>query len=354
MLYFFDTFFEYPWYLVLLLLVPLVVRRWLRRSSPALRYSDTALLASLPPGRSRLATWGGAALRAAALGALVLGLAGLRWPTDRGDPVTTEGIAIELLVDCSGSMADEDFDWEGQRISRLNAVKRAFRLFIVGGEGPDGQRLDGRPYDLIGLVTFAHRPDPGCPLTLSHSAVLKFLDKEQPRSVPGESETNITDAVIMGLNRLQNATTKRKVMVLLSDGEHNVPDTASEEVRTPRQAAQLAANLHVPIYTIDAGGDLQVPRDAGGIPVEPSTASREAGIQTLRELAKITGGHYFQASDTKSLLDVCGQIDRLERVEIQSYQRPRFFLAFAWLGVLAFALFVGVNALELTIWQRLP
>lgn len=352
MLYFFDTFFAHPWYLLLLLLVPFVVRRWLRRSRPALRYSDTALLASLPPGRSRFAYWGGAVLRAAALVALVIGLAGLRWPDpERGQRIPTEGIAIELLVDVSGSMAEEDFDWEGKRISRLDAVKRAFRLFVDGGEGPDGQHLEGRHDDVIGLVTFAHRPDPGCPLTLSHSVVLRLLEKEKPRSVPGESETNITDAVILGLNRLHHATAKRKVMVLLSDGEHNVPDTASEEVRFPRQAAQLAANLHIPIYTIDAGGD-------GGSALEPTTVEasvrREDGIQTLRELAKITGGHYFQARDTKSLLDVCSQIDRLERVEIQSYQRHRFFHAFAWLGLVAFVLFVGVNALELTVWQRLP
>jgi Ca-activated chloride channel homolog len=342
MLYFFDTFFAQPWYLLLLLLVPLVVRRWLRRSRPALRYSDTALLASLPAGRSRFAYWGGALLRAAALVALVVGLAGLRWPDpERGQRIPTEGIAIELLVDISGSMAEEDFDWEGKRISRLEAVKRAFRLFVDGGEGPDGQRLEGRHDDLIGLVTFAHRPDPGCPLTLSHSVVLRLLEKEKPRSVPGESETNVTDAVIVGLSRLHHAGAKRKVMVLLSDGDHNVDNTASTEVREPGQAAVLAASLHVPIYTIDAGGD----SDSG---------NRENGIETLRELAKITGGHYFQARDTRSLLDVCAQIDRLERAEIQSYQRHRFFHAFAWLGLVAFCLFVGVNALELTVWQRLP
>ena len=238
-------------------------------------------------------------------------------------------------------MAEEDFDWEGKRISRLDAVKRAFRLFVDGGEGPDGQRLEGRHDDLIGLVTFAHRPDPGCPLTLSHSVVLRLLEKAKPRSVPGESETNITDAVIVGLSRLHHAGAKRKVMVLLSDGEHNVRDTASTEVWEPGQAAVLAASLHVPIYTIDAGGD-------GG------SGNRENGIETLRELAKITGGHYFQARDTKGLLDVCAQIDRLERAEIQSYQRHRFFQAFAWLGLVAFCLFVGVNALELTVWQRLP
>jgi Ca-activated chloride channel family protein len=122
-------------------------------------------------------------------------------------------------------------------------------------------------------------------------------------------------------------------------------------VRTPRQAAQLAASLHIPIYAIDAGGDGVSALEAGAA---PAPVSREAGIQTLRELAKITGGHYFQARDTKSLLDVCSQIDRLEREPIQSYQRDRFFHAFAWLGVVAFAMFVSVNALELTIWQRLP
>jgi Ca-activated chloride channel family protein len=352
MLYFFDTFFAQPWCLLLLLLVPLVVRRWLRRSRPALRYSDTALLASLPPGRSRFAYWGGALLRGAALVALVIGLAGLRWPDpERGQRIPTEGIAIELLVDVSGSMAEEDFDWEGQRISRLEAVKRVFRLFVDGGDGPDGQRLEGRHDDLIGLVTFAHRPDSGCPLTLSHSVVLKLLEKEKPRSIPGESETNLTDAVIVGLSRLHQAGAKRKVMVLLSDGDHNVDDTASTEVRKPGQAANLAGSLHVPIYAIDAGGD-------GGNGFEPATADataqRENGIKHLRALAEISGGHYFQARDTKSLLDVCAQIDRLERVEIQSHQRHHFFHAFAWLGLVAFCLFVGVNALELTVWQRLP
>lgn len=353
MLYFFETFFEHPWYLFLLLLVPLVMWRWLRRSRPALRYSDTALLGSLPPGRSRLAYWGGALLRAVALVALVVGLSGLRWPDpERGQRFSTEGITIELIVDVSGSMAETDFDWQGERISRLEAVRRAFRLFVAGGEGPDGQRLDGRPDDLIGLVTFARRPDPGCPPTLSHSVLLKLLESAKPIGDPEEGRTNITDAVIMGLNRLQHAPTKRKVMVLLSDGEDNVKgNTASKEVDTPKKAAVLANSLHIPIYAIDAGGD-------GGSPLEPAAVEagikREDGIKTLKDLAKITGGQYFQARDTKSLLDVCSQIDRLERAEIQSFQRHHFFHAFPWLGLLAFSLFVGVNALEMTVWQRLP
>src|SRR5271156_4119839 len=98
--------FANPWFLLLLLLVPLVMRRWSRRLRPALRYSNTALLTALPSGRSRFVLWATTSLRWAALIALVLGLSGLRWP-DLGSRIPTEGIAIELLVDCSGSMDEK-------------------------------------------------------------------------------------------------------------------------------------------------------------------------------------------------------------------------------------------------------
>lgn len=347
---FFETYFTQPWLLLLLPLVPLVLRRWLRRARPALRYSNTALLATLPAGRSRLAYWGPVALRAVALVALVLGLAGLRWP-DASQRIPTEGIAMVLLVDVSGSMDATDFDWQGERVSRLEAVKRAFRLFIAGGAGPDGTQLDGRPNDLMALIPFARRPEPGCPLTLSHSVLLKVLDKEKPRTITEDMSTNITDAMIMGLSRLEGAARKRRVIVLLSDGEDNVPVTAAPEVRTTGQAANLAASLQIPVYTIDAGGD-------GGSPLEPGAAEagqrREGGIKSLRSIAKTTGGHYFQARDTKSLLDVCKQIDGMEREEILSYQYGRYFQAFPWLGLTAFVLLIAVHVLEMTLWQRLP
>src|SRR5262249_26551214 len=157
------------------------------------------------------------------------------------------------------SMAEPDFDWQGRPINRLDAAKRVFRLFVAGGEGPDGQHLEGRSGDLIGLVTFATWPESLCPLTLSHSVLLRMLDEEEgrgvrPRTVPTESRTNIGDAIAWGLHRLDKAATARKIIVLLSDGEHNVPPPAL----TPRQAAQLAANKRVPVYAIDAGGEHDV------------------------------------------------------------------------------------------------
>lgn len=348
--------FANPLLLLLALLIPPLVWWWLCQRRPALRYPATGWLTGLPAGRSGTARWGGALFRGLALLCLVVALAGPRWP-DLRTRIPTEGIAIVMVTDVSGSMAEPNFDWHGQPVARLEAVKKAFRLFVEGGDADGGQHFDGRPADLIGLVAFATRPDSPCPLTLSHSVLLKMLEAQQPRSVPGESETNISDALVLGLHRLQSAGTRRRVLILLSDGEHNVPHPQSDW--TPRQAAQIAANLHVPVYAIDAGGTGIVPGHAAAEEREPGAAQdtlqlREEGKRTLQEVARITRGRYFQAADTAALLRVCQEIDRLERTEIQSFQYRRYYEAFPWLGLAAFVLWVTVSALEMTFWRRLP
>jgi Ca-activated chloride channel family protein len=340
--------FANPTWLFLLLAVPLLTWWWLRRQRGALRYPDTGWLTTLPGGRGRWVHWIGATGRAAALALIVVALAGPRWP-DLRTRIPTEGIAISMLVDVSGSMAEPDFDWQGEPISRLDAVKRVFRLFVQGGVGPDGEKLEGRATDQIALVTFATRPDRPYPLTLSHSVLLRLLDEEKPRSITGEMETNISDALAEGLARLYSTgPNRRKVIILLSDGEHNVTPTRSGW--TPRQAAQVAASLGVPVYTIDAGGE-------GGSGLEgnvDSAATREAGRKTLHDIADITHGRSFQAKDTRELLAVCQEIDRLERQEIQSFQYRRYYEAYPWIGLASFVLIVLIRALELTIWQRVP
>src|SRR6516165_9064480 len=110
--------FTHPWFLLFASPVPALAWLWLRRRRGALRYPSTAILAELPPGRSRLARWGGAASRALALSLLAVALAGPRWP-DLRSRLSTEGIAIAMVVDVSGSMAEPDYEWRGRRISRL-------------------------------------------------------------------------------------------------------------------------------------------------------------------------------------------------------------------------------------------
>src|SRR5262245_17959989 len=244
--------FTHPDYIYLALLVPPLMWWWWRSRRGAVRLPNAGFLAGLPRGRSRLALWTATTLRGLALLTLCLALSGPRWP-DLRTRLQTEGIAIVLVVDVSKSMSQRDFDWQKQPITRLDAVKKVFRLFVEGGQGPDGTTLEGRRSDLIGLVTFGTWPKCDCPLTLSHPVLLSILDGKEGLDLPGEAETNITDALVIGLDRLRTAGPRRKVLILLSDGEDVVPEPASGW--GPPDAAQRAADLGIPIYTIDAAGN---------------------------------------------------------------------------------------------------
>jgi Ca-activated chloride channel homolog len=326
-----------PFFLLPALFVPLFVWWWLTRRRAALAFPDAAGLAALASPRSRFARRGGALLRGLALLSLVLALAGPRWP-DLRSRLPVEGIALVLVVDVSGSMAERDFLWGDEPASRLDAVRRVFRLFVAGGVGPDGTALPGRPNDLVGLVVFASHPEGVCPLTLSHAALLRMMDEQKPRSLPTESRTNVGDALAWGLHTLESAGPRRKVLVLISDGEHNVTAPAL----TPRQAAQLAAGRGVPIHVIDAG-------DA-----EAAGKDRDVAAESLRAVARLTGGQFFEAKDTRALLDVGRRLDGLERKEVESFQYRRYHEGYPWLAAAGLACLLLVGALEGTVWRRLP
>ena len=342
--------FANPLFLLLIPAAPLVVWRWLKRPRRALRFSDTRPFQALAARSTRIATWTGAALRALILLLLIAALAGPRWPDPR-TRIATEGIAIQLVLDNSGSMAEPDFTWEGKPASRLDAVKKVLRLFVAGGQDADGRTLIGRSNDVIGLVTFATWPETRCPPTLSHRALLESLDHVQPWTVPTESRTNIGDAIAWGLHRLAGAPTTRKVILLVSDGEHNVPPPAL----TPRQAAQLAANLRIPIYAIDAGGDTDgtgsEPRSAGH---HTAAEIRENARMSMLAIARMTGGKYFRARETENLLAVCDEIDRLERSQVQSFLYRSYYQVFPWIGLTALGLYFALLLLESTLWLRVP
>ena len=342
--------FSEPWFL-LLLPIPFALWLWRRRSRrAALRYPGVGLLDGVP--RSPVPRVTGEVLRLVALVCAILALAGPRTP-DLRTRLPTEGIAIVFLLDTSGSMEEPSFIWDAGSapISRREAAKRAFRLFVAGGDGPDGVHFDGRSTergtDAIGLVTFANWPQPVCPPTLNHSVLLNILDSVRPASAR-DTATNIGDAIAEGIIRLDHAPAKRKVLVLLSDGEHNF-DLADPERKPfhPRQTASLAANLGIPIYTIDAGGD--PPAN------DPEAAKqRLAGRDVNRSVAEMTGGKFFTANDGHQLLDVCHQIDAMERQEIVAPVYRRYHEYYPWLALAAVALATLAFGLEQTIWRRVP
>ncbi len=333
----------------ILLLAPLAVVLalwWARRHRPALRYSDGSLLAGLPAGRARRAGWGGAALRGLAFLALVVALAGPRRP-DLQTRIPAEGVAIVLALDVSGSMAERDVAWmPGEPpIPRIEAARRAFRLFVAGGDAPDGTHFEPRPSDPIGLVAFAALPQTLCPLTLNHSVLLHVVDGLEPKAGL-DAGTNVGDAIAEAALRLDRGSIeRRKVLIVLSDGEHNVSKEGASNPLRPRQAAQLAANLDIAIYTIDAGGE--PPANASPELIE----QRRIGRETLQSVAGMTGGRSFAATNGPELLAAYKEISRLEKVEVASYSYRRYHEYYPAFAMAAVALLFLVHVLERTRWR---
>jgi Ca-activated chloride channel family protein len=276
---------------------------------------------------------------------LVAACAGPRLP-DQRTRLPAEGIALMMVLDVSGSM-NEPVRWHqaSEPISRLEAARRAFLLFVFGGTTPDGYYLPGRPNDAIGLVRFAAVPQTICPLTVNHASVLRQqLERLEPK-VGIDAGTNIGDALAEGLIRLQAAGHRRQVLILLSDGEHT--HSTPESLR-PRQAAQLAANLGIPIYTIDPAGELP-PNSSDEL-----RRNRDIGRQTLQDIAAMTAGRYFAASDGAALVDAFRQIDTLERTPFTTYLYRRYHEYYWYPLVAALWLLVVLLFVENTYWHIRP
>lgn len=341
--------------LLLFLPLPLILFFWwLMRRRAALRYSEVALFDDLPRGRAPRARVFGAVARALAMLCLIIAAAGPRLP-DLKTRIPTEGVAIVIVLDVSGSMETEKaFQWQegSAKISRREAARRAFHLFVAGGEAPDGTRFEGRSTergtDAIGLVTFTNYPQPVCPPTLNHTVLLHILDDNRPVSIRDEG-SNVGDAIAQALIMLEKTPFQRRAVILLSDGESNFDRVEKEgSPLKPRQAAQLAANMNIRIYTIDTGGD----PPAGA--KKDEIKQREDGREVNRAVADLTKGKSFAANDGRQLLDVCRTIDSLERQPILSNAYRRYYELYPWFAGAALALIVAVFALELTVWRRLP
>jgi Ca-activated chloride channel homolog len=351
----FSLSFTNPEFLWLAPLALVVAWWWLRRSRPAMRFSDVAPFAHHVGGRASVAMWGGATLRGLACLCLILACAGPRRP-DLQTRLPAEGIAVVMAIDVSGSMATPDVIWNPNSppVTRLEAAKRAFKLFVGGGEAPDGTKFEPRPGDSVGLITFAAVPQVACPLTLNHSVLFKVVDGLEARSGV-DAGTNIGDSLAEAVDRLDAVKTKRKakVLILLSDGEHNI---FKEDVRDakrpgidrtmkPREAAQLAANLGIKVYTIDTGGDAppSAPPDI--------LKQREEGRRSLQAVAEMTGGKSFAAASGTELLAAYREISTLEKTIDDAPIYRRYFEYYWWCAGAALVLLLAAHALDRTLWR---
>lgn len=353
----------------LLLLLPLAALAWWRVLSPRRRvplaYSDVALLGPLRGGVIARLHWLPTLLRTIAVVLLIIAVA-RPIKADEQVRVEVDGIAIQLVVDRSGSMLARDFRIDDRVVDRLSAVKRVVRDFVGG----DGESLGGRPDDLLGLVVFARHADSLCPLTLDHDHLIAALNSIQPATERGEDGTAIGEGLALAVERLRDATgrtgiddarrIRSKVIVLLTDGENNSGDI------DPIMAAELAAANGIRVHAIGAG-------TAGGTragltaPALRGTGGRGVGFdeQTLKRIAEITGGSYFRATDSESLRAIYEEIDAMEKTRSDA-RRTILFTDLAvepvmWRGWSIPPLLlpvVGLLALELllvaTRFRRLP
>ena len=314
--------FEWPW-LFLVLPLPLLLRVVLPRADEvkeaALRVPGLdpfALeIASKP---ARLALWRGRAW-IGALAWLLLVTAAAR-PVWVGDPIDlpVSGRDLMLAVDLSGSMQTPDFVINGHRVSRLDAIKEIAGDFI-----------DRRVGDRIGLILFGTQAYLQTPLTFDRKTVHDMLD-EAAIGLAGE-QTAIGDAIGLAVKRLRELQQGNKVLILLTDGVSNTGEL------TPLKAAELAAKEGVTIYTIGIGAsEMQVPSLFGMQSVNPSSDLDE---DTLRAIAKTTGGRYFRARDTEQLNQIYSILDKLQPLDQEQQTfRPHQTL-FYW--PLAFSLLLA-------------
>ncbi|QDU89712.1 von Willebrand factor type A domain protein [Pirellulimonas nuda] len=313
--------FSSPWMFTLLLLLPLVAwRLWSGARQTAAPFSSTEHLQALrPTWRQRLA-WLPAALTLAAVAVTIVALARPREGREQ-TVVDADGIAIEMVVDRSGSMRALDFQLDGSPVDRLTAIKSVAGRFIEGDDDPaDDASLPGRVGDLVGLVTFAGYADAAAPPTLDHAFVTAQLNQQEIATQRGEDGTAIGDAISLAVEKLtslddrQQEKVKSKVLVLLTDGENNAGEV------DPTQAAELAKKLGVKIYTIGVGtrGRAPVPVAnpfTGREQIEWAEVNLDEGA--LRAIASATEGKYFRATDTESLTEVYREIDLLEKTKIE-------------------------------------
>ena len=326
--------FAYPENFLLLGLIPLMIWWYLKKyqqRQPSVKVSTSrAFNVKTAKNYLRHVPF---ILRLLAVVALVVALAR---PQTRNDQRQTvgEGIDIVLCMDVSGSMGSRDI-----LPSRMEVAKDVAIDFVMG-----------RPVDRIGLVIFSGESFSQVPITTDRNTLIAQIQSLQSRRYLKDG-TVIGEGLATAVDRLSKSNAASKVIILITDGKEDAPDS---RLIDPLTALEIAKAHGVKVYSIGMG-------------VMPSTVDEKTGNQggrtpavdfideqLLRKIADETGGRYFRAKDREGLQNIYRQIDQLEKskVEYTSYKRyEELFLPLA-LAAIAF-LFLEI-LLRLTLLRRFP
>ena len=326
----------------LLLLAPIaLVAVWLARHgrASAVTYSSTDLVRAV--ATSRRTRWGRfvPALRWMGAGLLVVALA--RPVIEHHNvQVQASGVDIMLAMDVSGSMQARDMAGATpgtDPVSRIDAAKEVVSQFV-----------QARPNDRIGLVAFAGEPYLASPLTLDHDWVLQNLARLDSDQL-GDG-TAIGSAIAAGTRRLDAQDAKSKVLIVLTDGQNNAGKIQ------PSVAAEAARALGVKMYAIGIGstGDALVPVTDDHGRQQLVAAKVDVDEPAMKQVAELTGGKFYRATDTQSLRSVYADIDRFEKTTRTIKSLTHHDEQFAWLAVPGLFLVLTQLGLSATRFRRVP
>ncbi len=251
--------------------------------------------------------------------------------TDNLRDVTTEGIDIMVSLDISGSMQAMDF-----KPNRLEAAKDVATEFIAG-----------RPNDKMGLVIFAAESFTQCPLTIDHAVLTNLIRDVQIGML--RDGTAIGLGLSTAVKRIKDSDAESKVIILLTDGVNN-----RGEIH-PLTAAEIAQSFGVRVYTVGVGSHGTAPFPVNtvfGQQVQDMDVKIDEPM--LQEIADITGGQYFRATDKTKLREIYEEIDQMEKtkIEVKEYsKRSEEFLPFA---LLALGFLLAEVLLRNTTLRNLP
>ena len=249
---------------------------------------------------------------------------------------TVEGIDIMLAMDVSTSMLAEDL-----RPNRMEAAKDVAAEFI-----------SGRPTDNIGLTIFAGESFTQCPMTTDHASLLNLLQNVRTdMAAMGliEDGTAIGMGLANAVSRLKDSKAKSKVVILLTDGSNNRGDIS------PITAAQIAKSLGIRVYTIGVGTNkvARYPMPvAGG--VQYVNIPVEIDNKTLSEIAALTDGNFYRATNNKELQQIYHDIDKLEKSKMNVKKFSKRYEAYQPFALVAVLLLLLEILLRNTVLRRIP
>lgn len=326
------TFASPLWFLMLILLIPLIVWYVLKENTfkANIIISSTEAFDKAPKQAVVYLRHLPFILSVLAYTAMTFALARPQM-SDSWKNQTTEGIDIIMSLDISSSMLAEDL-----KPNRLEAAKKVATHFI-----------NGRPNDNIGVVLFSGESFTQCPLTINHAQLINLLSGAKSGMI--EDGTAIGSGIATAVNRLKDSQAKSKVIILLTDGSNNRGEIA------PITAGEIAKTFGIRIYTIGVGKQGMAPypvRTPYGIQYQDIEVDIDE--PTLQQIANVTGGKYFRATDNKSLEQIYDDIDTLEKSIINVKEFSQKEELFHWFALAAIVFMACSVVLKNTLLRSIP